>query len=101
MSPPTVDVRIRDGPVCRICYEPCDTVALCKCTGTMKYVHDECLNTWIRISQRTTCELCNAPFDNKDEDCSQCINNVFYTSVNIMLIVFLAFIVVIFVFEVV
>jgi len=104
MEQPSIAIVVGDMPVCRICYEPCDTVGRCSCAGTTKYVHDECLKTWIRISQRTTCELCNAPFDveaQEDEYLSQCINHAFYTSVNIMILIFLALIVVIFLFEIV
>ena len=101
MSSPTVDVLVIDGSVCRICYEPCNTVVNCKCTGTMKYIHSECLKTWISVSRRSTCELCNTPFENKDEDCSLCINRVFYTGVNIMILIFIVVIFVIFIFEIV
>ncbi len=100
MSLQSGDVLI-ERPVCRICYEPCDATVHCKCTGTMKYVHSECLDEWISISNRTTCELCDTPFENKDEDCSQCINRIFYTGVNIMILIFIVVIVVIFIFEIV
>ncbi|KAK7205218.1 hypothetical protein BZA70DRAFT_257849 [Myxozyma melibiosi] len=52
---------------CRICrgegtaeeplYHPC------KCSGSIKYVHQECLQEWLQHSQRKpTCELCKTPF---------------------------------------
>lgn len=47
---------------CRICYEPDRLVHICKCDGTMKFVHSECIKKWIEISGRTTCELCDATY---------------------------------------
>ena len=94
-----MDIIIDDMPVCRICYEPCDATSHCKCTGTMQYVHRECLDTWIRVSRRANCELCNAPFDSEaeeDEDCAECVNRMFSTASNIMLILFISMILIVF-----
>ena len=38
-------------------------ISPCACTGTMAYVHKECLEKWITFSQRSTCELCHTSFD--------------------------------------
>lgn len=50
---------------CRICYEP-DSVKsnpllknVCECTGSAQYIHKECLEKWIKISQRPDCEICH------------------------------------------
>jgi hypothetical protein len=61
--------RISDV-ICRICLEP-ETptnkfIAPCNCTGSVKFVHAECLKTWI-VSQGddcsiSTCELCSYAF---------------------------------------
>ena len=48
---------------CRICYEDGDMISPCACTGTMAHVHKECLEKWIAVSHRSTCELCHTPFD--------------------------------------
>ena len=48
---------------CRICYEDGDLISPCACAGTMAHVHKECLEKWIAVSQRSTCELCHKPFD--------------------------------------
>lgn len=48
---------------CRICYEDGDLISPCACTGTMAHVHKECLEKWIAVSHRSTCELCHTPFD--------------------------------------
>ncbi|QSL65812.1 hypothetical protein MERGE_000090 [Pneumocystis wakefieldiae] len=34
----------------------------CKCSGTIKYVHDNCLIKWLQHSRRRDCELCRTPF---------------------------------------
>jgi len=44
---------------CRICYEPGGVENLCNCSGSMRYVHEECLVKWLQVSGRRTCELCN------------------------------------------
>lgn len=52
--------------VCRICYETSNKtqplISPCKCTGTLKYVHEECLKTWVLARQhdvvKSRCELC-------------------------------------------
>ncbi len=38
-------------------------ISPCACTGTMAHVHKECLEKWIAVSHRSTCELCHTPFD--------------------------------------
>ena len=42
----------------------------CGCDGSMKYVHKECIERWIRESGRDTCEVCNHPWnvEIKEED---------------------------------
>ena len=43
--------------MCRICLED-GGGHFCSCTGTCALVHPECLQKWIDISQRDTCEIC-------------------------------------------
>lgn len=61
--------RIADV-ICRICLEPESEsnkfIAPCHCTGSVKFVHEECLKTWI-VSQQddfsvSKCELCSYAF---------------------------------------
>lgn len=47
---------------CRICYEPGELISVCQCAGSIANVHLDCIQTWISISQRDTCEICKAPF---------------------------------------
>lgn len=34
----------------------------CKCSGSIKYVHQECLMEWLSHSHKKHCELCKTPF---------------------------------------
>ncbi len=47
---------------CRICYEPGNLINVCNCSGTVKYVHFECLTKWIAVSAATKCELCGSVY---------------------------------------
>ncbi|CCC10464.1 hypothetical protein SMACR_08017 [Sordaria macrospora] len=58
--------NLREPEQCRICrgeatpddplYHPC------KCSGSIKWVHQECLMQWLAQTQRKHCELCKTPF---------------------------------------
>lgn len=68
--------------VCRICleeeYPENELICPCKCAGTMKYIHVDCLKEWLDSKKLTyngekvksffwkalECELCKAPFEN-------------------------------------
>ncbi|KAI1458270.1 hypothetical protein F4805DRAFT_425049 [Annulohypoxylon moriforme] len=55
-----------DPDTCRICRgegtpeEP--LFYPCKCSGSIKYVHQDCLMEWLSHSQKKHCELCKTPF---------------------------------------
>ena len=55
-----------DSDTCRICRgegskdEP--LFHPCKCSGSIKYVHQNCLMEWLAHSQKKHCELCKTPF---------------------------------------
>src|ERR1700744_4285244 len=34
----------------------------CKCSGSIKFVHQDCLMEWLSHSQKKYCELCKTPF---------------------------------------
>ncbi|KAG5517952.1 hypothetical protein PMAC_000407 [Pneumocystis sp. 'macacae'] len=55
-----------DDRLCRVCCgEGSEDEPLfypCKCSGTIKYVHDNCLIKWLHHSRRKDCELCRTPF---------------------------------------
>lgn len=53
--------------VCRICYEGDKLnnylIQPCRCEGSMKYIHEDCLKTWLDTLQKgLTCEICNQRF---------------------------------------
>ncbi|VDL99085.1 unnamed protein product [Schistocephalus solidus] len=37
-------------------------IAPCLCDGSLKYVHEVCVQQWISVSHSTKCELCHFPF---------------------------------------
>ncbi|KAK1763471.1 hypothetical protein QBC33DRAFT_459397 [Phialemonium atrogriseum] len=65
--PPTAEsATAADPDTCRICRgegtgeEP--LFFPCKCSGSIKYVHQDCLMEWLSHSQKKHCELCKTPF---------------------------------------
>jgi E3 ubiquitin-protein ligase MARCH6 len=55
-----------DVDTCRICRGEGTTgeplFYPCKCSGSIKYVHQDCLMEWLSHSQKKHCELCKTPF---------------------------------------
>jgi len=49
---------------CRICLEDDNTISVCKCNGTQKYVHLKCVRKWAQQQKIKNCELCQQPYDN-------------------------------------
>ena len=52
---------------CKICYVGDEEashplMSPCLCTGSLKYVHHDCLVRWIKISGLECCDLCKHPF---------------------------------------
>ena len=49
-------------PQCRICLTDIkkkkNATHPCKCKGTIEFVHQTCLKTWIRKSKKLTCGIC-------------------------------------------
>ena len=54
------------GDICRICHCESETqnplLTPCYCSGSLKYVHQSCLQQWLTASETTSCELCKFPF---------------------------------------
>ncbi|KAK6029201.1 zinc finger, C3HC4 type [Ostertagia ostertagi] len=49
-----------DHHMCRVCRgEDGHLYYPCLCTGSIKYVHQECLTEWLKYSKKEVCELCN------------------------------------------
>lgn len=57
---------VDEPDTCRICRgEGSDEEQLfypCKCSGSIKFVHQSCLMEWLSHSQKKYCELCKTPF---------------------------------------
>eukprot|EP01032_Pedospumella_encystans_P011521 gene11521-13391_t len=57
-----------EAPCCRVCHgesEPDNQLFFpCKCDGSIKYVHQPCLEQWLKVTGKTNpkCELCGEPF---------------------------------------
>lgn len=55
-----------EGDVCRICRTSADTdnplFYPCACSGSIKYVHQDCLLQWLTHSNARQCEVCKHPF---------------------------------------
>ncbi len=78
---------------CRICLEddiPSNMAHPCLCSGTNKYVHDECLKQWIIISDnpeyKTKCPTCHYEYimtnNSYNEDVIRCNSYYEFISVN-------------------
>jgi hypothetical protein len=52
---------------CRFCLDSgTDMISPCKCSGSVKYIHSDCLYRWVReegvlIEERLNCSLCKSP----------------------------------------
>ena len=55
-----------DKDICRICHCEGDMqlplISPCFCAGSLKYVHQACLQQWIKSSDTKCCELCKFEF---------------------------------------
>uniref|UniRef100_A0A8C3FXY0 RING-CH-type domain-containing protein n=1 Tax=Cyclopterus lumpus TaxID=8103 RepID=A0A8C3FXY0_CYCLU len=53
-------------PTTRICHcegdDECPLIMPCRCTGSLIFVHQTCLNQWIKSSDTRCCELCKFDF---------------------------------------
>ncbi|XP_063291333.1 E3 ubiquitin-protein ligase MARCHF8 isoform X2 [Pelobates fuscus] len=54
------------GDLCRICHcegdDESPLITPCHCTGSLHYVHQACLQQWIKSSDTRCCELCKFEF---------------------------------------
>lgn len=65
-NPDTKGKGLEEPDTCRICRgEGSEEEQLfypCKCSGSIKFVHQACLMEWLSHSQKKYCELCKTPF---------------------------------------
>lgn len=69
---PLIQIPVPEEKFCKICFETAETkasgklISPCKCTGTVRFIHEECLKTW-QVSQKkdirhAECELCHCRY---------------------------------------
>ena len=55
-----------EAAVCRVCHcEGDDDHPLfhpCRCSGSIRFIHQDCLTSWLNFSKKTNCELCGETF---------------------------------------
>ncbi|GAB6028510.1 hypothetical protein CHUAL_002661 [Chamberlinius hualienensis] len=65
-SPPSLSSPSSNYDICRICHCEAETdaplIAPCYCSGSLLYVHQSCLQQWIKSSDTRKCELCKFEF---------------------------------------
>mmetsp|Transcript_34291 Transcript_34291/g.54943 ORF Transcript_34291/g.54943 Transcript_34291/m.54943 type:complete len:1183 (+) Transcript_34291:132-3680(+) len=56
---------MEESALCRVCQCGEDVGPLfypCKCKGSIRYIHEDCLVKWLRVSNKRACELCLTEF---------------------------------------
>lgn len=51
--------------ICRICHDRISDFEggnVCRCSGSIKYVHIPCLEKWLSVRGNDSCELCGTRF---------------------------------------
>ncbi|KAF4610509.1 hypothetical protein D9613_006687 [Agrocybe pediades] len=57
---------VLEQDTCRICSAPAEPdqplFHPCKCSGTIRYIHQDCLTTWLAHSKKKHCDVCKHPY---------------------------------------
>ncbi|KAI0630807.1 hypothetical protein C8Q77DRAFT_228608 [Trametes polyzona] len=57
---------LEEPDTCRICSAPAEPgqplYHPCKCSGTIRYIHQDCLTEWLAHSKKKTCDVCKHPY---------------------------------------
>uniref|UniRef100_A0A5S6R3G4 RING-CH-type domain-containing protein n=1 Tax=Trichuris muris TaxID=70415 RepID=A0A5S6R3G4_TRIMR len=65
-SSPKSAASMTSTDICRICHceatNEAPLIAPCYCSGSLKFVHQRCLQQWIKSSQTKACEVCRFSF---------------------------------------
>lgn len=60
------NISYSSADMCRICHCEADAanplLSPCYCSGSLKYVHQQCLQQWLTASETRSCELCKFNF---------------------------------------
>ncbi|GMK59202.1 hypothetical protein CspeluHIS016_0702170 [Cutaneotrichosporon spelunceum] len=55
-----------EGDLCRVCRTEAEEskplIYPCKCSGSVRYVHSDCLQEWLSRSKKRYCEICGHPY---------------------------------------
>ncbi|KAL5963422.1 E3 ubiquitin-protein ligase MARCHF8 [Taenia solium] len=74
----TTSIPSHGLPSCRICCDSSDSlngvelescgrlIAPCLCDGSLKYVHERCIQRWIEVSHSRRCELCHFVYETRE-----------------------------------
>lgn len=63
LSPTLGDEGDKTCRVCRSGEEPGSPLYKpCKCSGSISWIHQDCLESWLSVSRAQRCELCKHPF---------------------------------------
>lgn len=90
---------------CRICFEQGsrsnNLITPCRCFGSVRYVHEECLKLWLLSSKGqdislASCELCKTPYLMEMKVAWRCSSNNLFTD-KLMLVCFLPLLMMVFV----
>ena len=57
-----------EDKTCKICYDENEEasnplISPCLCAGSLRHVHRDCLQQWIKTAALERCDLCKQPFD--------------------------------------
>lgn len=66
--------NIEKEVICRICYEGLYLENFCKCKGSCKWMHRDCLLKWIKVSGNIKCLVCKEIFNIKSKKLDSNIN---------------------------
>ena len=108
--PEREDTVINLNRQCRICMEGeglnLPLLSPCRCSGTIRYSHEECLKTWIvsytEDIAEACCEICKTPLlmefkmhykCRPEKSCENSINSCFFVPISITIIIILLIIV--------
>ncbi|KAI0831910.1 hypothetical protein BC628DRAFT_1350502 [Trametes gibbosa] len=57
---------LEEQDTCRICSAPAEPEQPlyhpCKCSGTIRYIHQDCLTEWLAHSKKKNCDVCKYPY---------------------------------------
>ncbi|KAG1711697.1 hypothetical protein DVH05_008943 [Phytophthora capsici] len=66
LSPPPTDLEDDEEAECRVCRGEAEPdrrlFAPCKCSGSIRFTHSDCLEQWLEHSGKSFCELCGHEF---------------------------------------